>query len=53
MTDLVCGEIHSVPTGAADWHTKEGWQKLGNQYCTCVVKNRHLNTYQKYGIAVI
>ena len=25
MTDLVCGEVHSVPTGVASRHTKEGW----------------------------
>ena len=22
MTDLVCEEVHIVPTGAAGWHTK-------------------------------
>ena len=30
MTDLVCGEVHSVPTGVAGRHTKEGWQQLEN-----------------------
>ena len=38
MTDFVCGEVHSVPTGAAGRHTKEGWQQLGNYYCACVVR---------------
>ena len=30
MTDLVCGEVHSAPTGVAGRHTKEGRQQLGN-----------------------
>ena len=38
MIDLVCGEVHSVPTGVAGRHTKEGWQRLGNYYCACIVR---------------
>ena len=30
MTNLVCGEVHTVPTGVTGRHTKEGWQQLGN-----------------------
>ena len=30
MTDLVCGEVHSVPTGVPGRHTKEEWHQLGN-----------------------
>ena len=38
MTDLVCGEVHSVPAGVADRHMNKGWQQLENQYCGCVVR---------------
>ena len=38
MTDLVCGEVHSVTTGVAGRHMKERWQQLGYHYSTCVVK---------------
>ena len=30
MTDLVCAEVHSVPTGIAGRCVKEGCQQLGN-----------------------
>ena len=29
-TDLVCGEVLSVPTHVAGRRAKKGWQQLGN-----------------------
>ena len=42
MTELLCGEVHSVPTGIAGRHIKEGWQQLGVNTTMCC-KNSRLN----------
>ena len=50
ITDLMCGEVHSITTGVAGMHTKRGGRKLILHICC---KNGLLNTYQTCGIAVV
>ena len=51
MTDLVCGEVHSVPTGQCCWQAyKSGVAKIKKWiHCMCC-KNRHLNTCWKHSL---